>query len=72
MNTIFDFRALVDLCRQTHEEMQGRVARIANTALAARNWMFGWYIVEYEDKAVPPLEAVKRCLAGVRRVQAEL
>ncbi len=29
-----------------------------------------WYIVEYEDKAVPPLEAVKRCLATVRELQA--
>jgi sugar phosphate isomerase/epimerase len=29
-----------------------------------------WYIVEYEDKAVPPLEAVKRCLATVRQMQA--
>jgi sugar phosphate isomerase/epimerase len=28
-----------------------------------------WYIVEYEDKAVPPLEAVKRCLATVRQMQ---
>ena len=29
-----------------------------------------WYIVEYEDKAVPPLEAVKRCLASVKQLQA--
>lgn len=28
-----------------------------------------WLIVEYEDKAYPPLEAVKRCLDGVKKIQ---
>ncbi len=29
-----------------------------------------WYIIEYESDAFPPLEAVKRCLDGLKRVQA--
>jgi predicted nuclease of restriction endonuclease-like (RecB) superfamily len=49
MNQAFDFAALVELCRQTHEEMQGRVGRTISTSHAARNWLFGWYIVEYEQ-----------------------
>jgi len=50
MKATFNFGSLVDLCRQTHEQLQERVARVANTALAARNWLFGWYIVEYEQR----------------------
>lgn len=45
----FDFEALVNLCRDTNEAMQDRVGRVADTALAARNWLFGWYIVEFEQ-----------------------
>ena len=50
MTDSFDFKLLVDLCRRTHEQMQERVARAASTSLAARNWLFGWYIVEYEQR----------------------
>lgn len=46
----FSFDALVELCQQTHEHFQGTVAKTANMALAARNWLLGWYIVEYEQK----------------------
>ncbi|MBL7076745.1 MAG: DUF1016 family protein [Kiritimatiellae bacterium] len=50
MDSEFDFESLVTLCRTTHEEMQGRASRAVDTSLAARNWLFGWYIVEYEQK----------------------
>lgn len=30
-----------------------------------------WYIIEYESDAFPPLEAVKRCLQGLKAVQAQ-
>lgn len=49
MSKPFDFESLVELCRQTHEAMQGRAARVADSYLAARNWLFGRYIVEYEQ-----------------------
>lgn len=29
-----------------------------------------WYIVEYEDKAYPPMEAVRRCLESMKRILA--
>ena len=50
MSTGFDFTALVELCRQTHDAVQARVGRVADTSLAARNWLLGWYIVEYEQQ----------------------
>ena len=50
MRQNFDFELLVDLCRKTHVEMQRRSVRAVDTGLAARNWLLGWYIVEYEQK----------------------
>ena len=50
MSTGFDFSTLVELCRQTHHAVQARVGRAADTSLAVRNWLLGWYIVEYEQQ----------------------
>jgi predicted nuclease of restriction endonuclease-like (RecB) superfamily len=49
MSSSFDFSSLVELCRHTHDAVQSRVGRLADTSLAARNWLLGWYIVEYEQ-----------------------
>lgn len=46
----FDFNALVALCREVHEEMQRRAAHAVDTNLAIRNWLFGRYIMEFEQK----------------------
>lgn len=52
----FGFQQLVDLCGRTHEALQIRAAQAVDTALVVRNWLFGWYIVEFEqngaDRAV--------------------
>ena len=50
MSQAFDFGRLVDLCRQTHEETRRSAARAVDTHLVTRNWLFGWYIVEYEQR----------------------
>ena len=50
MKQAFDFESLVELCRQTHEQMQRHASRAVDDSLAARNWLFGWYIVEYEQR----------------------
>jgi predicted nuclease of restriction endonuclease-like (RecB) superfamily len=49
MNKEMGFEELVALFRQTHEVMQQRAARSVNLELVVRNWLFGWYIVEYEN-----------------------
>lgn len=46
----YGFQQLVDLCKQTHKEMQRRAGRSVDVHLVVRNWLFGWYIVEYEQK----------------------
>ncbi len=40
---------LVHLFQNTHNELQKRAARSVDTALVVRNWLFGWYIVEFEN-----------------------
>lgn len=49
MNEQFNFDSLVSLCGQTHEAMQQQAARSVNIGLVVRNWLFGWYIVEYQQ-----------------------
>ena len=41
--------ASVTLCRRTHDETRRSAACAVDTYLVTRNWLFGWYIVEYKD-----------------------
>ena len=51
MSRQFDFERLVELCRRTHEETRHSAARVIDRSLVVRNWLFGWYIVEFEGGA---------------------
>jgi len=43
------FENLVGLFEQTQTAMRTQAARSVDIALVVRNWLFGWYIVEFED-----------------------
>ena len=43
-----NFNRWVDLFSFTNHELQNQAAKSVDTALVTRNWLFGWYIVEYE------------------------
>ena len=47
-----DFQGLVGLFEETHRALQARAARSVDVALVVRNWLFGYYIVEYEQGGV--------------------
>ncbi len=49
MSQQFNFENLVALCRRTHDQTQRSAAQAIDRSLVARNWLFGWYIVEYEQ-----------------------
>ena len=49
MSAPMDFEQLVSLCQQTHEEIQKRAVRAVDLSLVVRNWLFGCYIVEFEQ-----------------------
>ncbi len=56
MSSDFGFQQLVELCQRTHREMQSRAGRTVDTFLVVRNWLFGWYIVEYEQRGADRAE----------------
>ena len=51
MSTIIknNFEELVDNISHIHEVLQGCASKSINQFLTLRNWMFGYYIVEYEQ-----------------------
>ena len=40
---------MLPIFHDTHRELQTRAARSVDIALVIRNWLFGWYIVEFEQ-----------------------
>jgi len=48
-NTEVGFDGLIGLFEQTQAAMQTQAARSVDIALVVRNWLFGWYIVEFEN-----------------------
>ena len=45
-----NFDQLVTLCLRTHEELCQRAVRVVDAHLLIRNWLFGHYIAEFEQK----------------------
>jgi len=43
------FEQVLTLFHENHRELQTRAARSVDIALVIRNWLFGWYIVEFEQ-----------------------
>ena len=70
MSQPFDFERLVELCRHTHEETRRSAARAVDRSLVVRNWLFGWYIVEYEqrgaDRAEYGAQTLKKLSAALK------
>ena len=70
MSEAFDFERLVELCRRTHEETRRSGARAVDRSLVVRNWLFGWYIVEFEqsgaDRAEYGRQTLKKLSAALR------
>ncbi|WP_419938775.1 PDDEXK nuclease domain-containing protein [Candidatus Palauibacter sp.] len=72
MSWEFDFERLVELCRRTHEETRRSASRAIDRSLVVRNWLFGWYIVEYEqngaDRAEYGKQTLKKLSAALKAV----
>lgn len=50
MNRFYDFDQLVVLCQRTHNVMVRQSVRTVDSFLVVRNWLFGRYIIEFEQK----------------------
>jgi predicted nuclease of restriction endonuclease-like (RecB) superfamily len=60
-----DFEELVILCQRTHEEMRSRAVRTVDAHLVVRNWLFGCYIAEYEQKGADRARYGSRVIANL-------
>jgi predicted nuclease of restriction endonuclease-like (RecB) superfamily len=65
-----EFIQLLTLFQETHRELQNRSARSVDIALVVRNWLFGWYIVEFEQAGADRAELYGKNL--INRLSAEL
>jgi hypothetical protein len=57
-----DFDRLVSLFESTHGVLQARAARSVDVALVARNWLFGCYLVEFENAGAGRAEIYGKAL----------
>jgi hypothetical protein len=64
------FEQLLTLFQETHRELQKRAARSVDIALVIRNWLFGWYIVEFEQGGADRAELYGKRL--IERIAEEL
>jgi len=59
-----NFEQLLHACEQAHNYFQGTAVSAVNQSLTIRNWLFGYYIVEYdqngEDRARYGTELLKK------------
>jgi len=62
MSGSFGFPQLVELCHQTHQEMQRRAGYAVDSFLVVRNWLFGRCIVEFEQRGADRAEYGSRFL----------
>lgn len=46
-----ELEQLAEIFQETHEYLGQVAARSINTSLVVRNWLYGWYIVEFENAA---------------------
>ena len=64
------FEQLLILFQETHRELQNRAARSVDIALVVRNWLFGWYMVEFEQAGADRAELYGKNL--INRLSEEL
>lgn len=66
----YDYQRLITLFETTHKTLQLRAARSVDVALVVRNWLFGYYIVEFESGAASRTDLYAKKL--IPRLAAEL
>jgi predicted nuclease of restriction endonuclease-like (RecB) superfamily len=60
--TSSEFQRLIELFEETHRQLQLQAARSVDIALVVRNWLFGYYIVEFENGGAERSEVYGRKL----------
>lgn len=62
MRKMQEFEQLISLFESTQTALQHRASRAVDVALVVRNWLFGWYIVEFEQGTAERAELYGKAL----------
>ncbi len=62
-----NFEQLLQAFEQAHEHLQSNAVLAINQSLTARNWLFGFYIVEYEQNGEDRAEYGKELLKNIAK-----
>ncbi len=62
-----DFKQLINNIDDLHDELQHRAISAVNQSLTIRNWLFGFYIVEYEQHGNDHAEYGKKFLPSMAK-----
>lgn len=60
-----NFNLLLDSIKNTHLQLQDSAAKAVNKLLTVRNWLIGYYIVEYEQKGEDRAQYGERLLDSI-------
>jgi DUF1016 N-terminal domain len=60
-----NFETLVQTLIETHQFCQQQATRSVNSYLVGRNWLFGCYIIEFEQQGEDRAQYGKRLLANL-------
>jgi predicted nuclease of restriction endonuclease-like (RecB) superfamily len=60
-----NFEQLIQTIKQTHEHLQNKAISAVNQTLTIRNWLFGLYIVEYEQDGEDRAKYGKKILKSI-------
>lgn len=61
------FNQLVHTLQQTHNELYQNAVKAVNTGLTLRNWLFGFYIVEFEQNGEDRAQYGKQLLSNIAK-----
>jgi len=61
-----NFSGLVEAIRQGHEHCASQAGKAINVSLTLRNWVIGYYIVEYEQHGADRADHGQRLLESLR------
>jgi DUF1016 N-terminal domain len=65
MNSPMNFEQLVSRCHETHQQLVATPSRVIDTHLAARNFLFGHYIVHFEQEGADRAHCGKQTLRAL-------
>lgn len=62
-----DFQQLLSTIEQVHQNLQASAANAVNKALTLRNWLIGFYIVEFEQNGEDRAKYGRRILTDLAK-----